>query len=162
MRLPGIISAACGVAIAFVIYQAPVGASWPSGGIRSVSGAMCYNYLEDAPYGPAYSIMNCPFLSDSTTYWGGSVQTIYVDYHQTHVSGGDVLLQGCWQPAGEPFISCTGATVAQSGNIDYPLSGFANINLDGSSIQQGPADQYFVQMAGIDDTIDTIYGVSYF
>jgi hypothetical protein len=162
MRLRGIISATCGAAIAFAIYQAPVGASWPSGGIRSVSGAMCYNWDPYAPYGASGNIMNCPFVSDSTTYWGGSVQTIYVDYHQTHVSGGSVLLQGCWQPAGYGFISCTSATVTQNGNVDYPLSGFANINLGGSSIQQGPADQYYVSIGGVNDTVDTIYGMSYF
>jgi hypothetical protein len=160
MRLRGIISATCGVAIAFAIYQAPVGASWPSGGIRSVSGAMCYNYFQDAPYGPTYG-MNCPFLSDSTTYWGGNVQTIYVDYHQTHVSSGWVLLQGCWQPDGVPAISCTSATVTQNGNVDYGLSGFGNINLGGSLVQ-GPADQYYVSIGGYNDTVDTIYGVSYF
>jgi hypothetical protein len=150
MNRPAVVSILCGFALAFTFYESPANAAWPSGGSRTLPGAACSG---------TSSTRYCAYVSDYGTFWGPDNGDTYVDYHETHASGGVVAASSCWQSYTGTSASCyTPQTTATSGAQDLYIPGFYYV-----SASADPTDYFYVELvAGGGDTIDSIYGVAYF
>jgi hypothetical protein len=148
MNRVAIVSALAGVAIGVGLHATTAKASFPAGGARLVSGDACL--LVGSSTG------ECPMLSDGNTYWGGAVGDIYVDFNFTpgHLGYADVFAAR-EQYDGTAFESEV-ATTQGSGNQDIYLPGFSGL----ASPQYG-TDLYWVDIYGLDGTINTIYGATF-
>ena len=151
MSRVAIIRGLCGLTIA-MMHSPAAEAAWPSGGARVIPASACSTYVLGLP---ATKYVSCPFLSDSIGYWGGNNGSIYVDFNQVHTNQA-VNITACWVSSTGTAMQCLNPRQnASSGNFDYYVPGFANIN----NVTQAASDYYSVEIYGRDAY--TVYGITY-
>jgi hypothetical protein len=94
-------------------------AAWPANGVRTVGFCNTVNA----------AIVDCPFLSDADSFWGGNNTQIFVDYYQYPPSSpGVVTSSACRQSWTGTAVACgTAASTTTYGNQDVRLGGFQTI-----------------------------------
>jgi len=134
-------------------------ATWLNGAIRSQS-----NYDFGASNTGSGCLASggfyyCPFVSDSTAFFGGDSANMYVDYRQTHASGGWVVASACRQSwTGGSYACAAGTTTTSTGWQDVGIASFS---------AAGTADVYdyffvIVTKSGVGESIDQVIGFAAF
>ncbi len=153
MRTRDMVGMLCGLTVAYMLHESSATATWPSDGERTIAGSACY-YSGDY-YGLRF--YGCPFVSDDT-FFGGDNDDTYVDFHQVHVSGGNVAVHACWEPYGGASVCTTSPPeTTTSGAQDVYVAGFGSL-----SAYESSSDSFQIEFSAWQDTIDTFYGVSYY
>jgi hypothetical protein len=129
-------------------------ASWPTDGIRTISGTWCKKLG---------TVWACPFIADGNYGYEDNLGVL-VDYHVSGNANGSSIVSVCWRSGGS--ITCVNdgnpATPSGIGVKNVAVSGF------GYNFVASVWDYYFVEIqplpppgGGALPNIDQVYGVTY-
>ena len=136
----------------------PAFAAWPSGSVRTTHGLACTPFVNAVDSFLSY----CPFISDyisgSDSHYAPNNASTYVDYHvQSTSSGASTSWSSCRQRWTGASAYC-GSTTSTSGTGYHDLGVYSFGTLGGTYDQY---DYYYLSVSTT-ESVDVIYGVSYF
>ena len=133
-------------------------ATWLSGGFRTMHSLNSFGISTKNGFScrKSNTYFYCPFVSDSTAFFGGDSVGAYVDYNQDHVDG-YVTASACRQSfTGSAYVCAPGNSTYETGELDVAISGFANAGA--ASV----FDYFFVVVtrSGANETLYNVRGFS--